>query len=498
MGGASTEVGERTSRVILESAIFHGPTIRNTARRLGLRSEASMRHEKGIGWELPRYAADRAAQLIAEITNARVARGIVDNDPEPKERRVIPMSLVRTRRLLGIDVDAARAGELLSPLGFEVTAPAPQADEVSVSVPSHRLDVTLPADVAEEIARSYGYDRIPGRLPQAVLPPFRPDPSAGRNEVRRILAGLGLDELVTPALIAPDDLARAGYDREASHLVRVANPLSEEHSVLRPVLYPSLLGALRENVRHRRTDAWVFEVGRVYWYQPDRPGQRERHADTAGTGRYEAWEVGIALLGSGAPRSIGEAPRAAEVAELKGVIEALHAALGAPAPGYRAEGDDERHPHLHPGRAGRVVDAAGRDYGSIGEVDPRIAESWDLPGRPVVAAISLDQLLAHAVPVPQVVPVPTAQPVDRDLAVVVAGSTPIGELLRIARMSAGPMLVDLRLFDAYRGPQVGEGRVSYALAMRFQPTSAGDEKSVDKALNKVRGSLTHHLGAEIR
>ncbi|HEX2843607.1 MAG TPA: phenylalanine--tRNA ligase subunit beta, partial [Candidatus Limnocylindria bacterium] len=157
MGGASTEVTDATVRVILESAIFHGPTIRNTARRLGLRSEASMRHEKGIGPDLPRLALDRAARLIADITGARVGEGIVDNDPGPKAPRRIGIDLPRMERLLGIPLTVSEVHGLLEPLGFDVTG---GDDRLEVTVPSHRLDVTVAADVAEEVARAHGYDRI--------------------------------------------------------------------------------------------------------------------------------------------------------------------------------------------------------------------------------------------------------------------------------------------------------------------------------------------------
>ncbi|TMB52669.1 MAG: phenylalanine--tRNA ligase subunit beta, partial [Chloroflexi bacterium] len=228
MGGAETEVTANTTRVILESAVFHGPTIRNAARKLGLRSEASMRHEKGISWDVPRYAADRAAQLIAEISGAWVARGIVDNDPEPKARRVVRGDVARTERLLGIPLDVGRIGELLRPLEFEV-AEADESGTWEVAVPPHRLDVVEAVDVAEEIARAHGYALIPGRLPRAALPPYRADPSELRHRVRRIMAGLGLSEVVTHALIAPEDLSRTGYDPEDPGIVRVANPLSEAH-----------------------------------------------------------------------------------------------------------------------------------------------------------------------------------------------------------------------------------------------------------------------------
>jgi phenylalanyl-tRNA synthetase beta chain len=208
--------------------------------------------------------------------------------------------------------------------------------------------------------------------------------------------------------------------------------------------------------------------------------------------------LGIALHGTAVPPTAVAPAHAADVATLKGMIDGLHDALGIPRPAYRVAEPAERLPHRHPGRSGIVVDASGRPYGSLGEVHPRIAEAWGLPGRPVDATIELDRLLEL---VPERIgasPISTAQPVDRDLAVVLEEGTPVGELLRVTRMSAGPMLEELTLFDVYRGKQIGPGRVSYALALRFQPAEAGDEVSVDRALNKVRGSLKHHLGAEIR
>ena len=494
MGGSSTEVGDGTTRVILESAIFHGPTIRNTARRLGLRSEASMRHEKGIGHELPRHAIDRASRLIAEITGARVARGIVDNDPEPKPPRRVAVDVPRIRRLLGIGLDAGRVRELLEPLGFAVSG---EGERLEVDVPSHRRDVVVAADVAEEVARAYGYERIDGRLPEAALPPYRPDPSEPRHVVRRILAGLGIDEMIGHALIGPEDLERVGRDPRDPELVRVFNPLSPQHAILRPSMTPSVLGGLAENARRRQPDAWLFDLGKVY-HHPVEPTPHDRAAETAGTGRYESWELGIALAGSPVAAPPGAEPLVADVATLKGIVDALHEGIGAPRPTYAAEPEGDRHPHRHPGRTALILDAAGRPYGSLGEVHPRVVDAWGLAGRPVDAAIDLGRLLGFGADVVRAAPIPSAQPVDRDLAVVVTDETPVGEVLRIARTAAGPRLVDLRLFDVYRGGQVETGRVSYALAFRFQPLEAGEEKEVDRALNKVRGSLQHHLGAEIR
>lgn len=454
-----------------------------------------MRHEKGMGHELPRLAADRAALLIAELTGARVGRGIVDNDPEPKAPVRLPVRVSRVSRLLGLDLNGQAVRSLLGPLGFEV---AGDGDGLEVTVPWHRLDVTLEADVAEEIARAHGYERIPGRLPQAALPPYRPDPSGPRHRVRRILAGLGIDEFVGHALIGADDLARCGLDPSDAALIRLHNPLSPEHAIMRPSVAPTILGGLAENARRRQPDAWLFELGKVYWYHPDNPTPRDRRSTTAGTGRYESWELGIGLVGAASPPFPGEEPRAADVATLKGIVDALHDAIGAPRPSYRPEEPDARHRHRHPGRTALIVDANDRPYGSLGEVHPRVARAWGIAGRPVDAAIALDRLLDLVENDRRTTPIPAAQPVDRDLAVVVDEATPVGDVLRVARTSAGPTLAGIHLFDVYRGEQIGAGRVSYAISLRFQPAEAGDEKAVDKALNRVRGALQHHLGAEIR
>jgi phenylalanyl-tRNA synthetase beta chain len=457
-----------------------------------------MRHEKGISPDLPRLAADRAAGLITEITGARVAVGIVDNDPGPHPRQMVEIDTERTERLLGIPVDTVGAGEWLAPLGFETTGL--DATRLAVTVPAHRLDVTSAADVAEELARVYGYDRIPGKLPAADLPPGRPDPSEPRHRLRRVLAGLGLDEVVTHALIGPMDLSRSGFEAAGPHLVRVANPLSEEHAILRPVPYPSVLSALAENVRQRRIDVALFEVGKIYRYRPSAAAATSgAELPQAGAAYHEAWTVGIGLLGAAQPRYPGDAPREWDVADLKGVVDAVHAALGLPRPAYRPETPEEHHPHLHPGRSARVVDSGDKSYGSVGEVDPSVAATWGLPGRPVVGALHLDPGGLFGLPPLSLraAPPAAAQPVDRDLAVVLDAAVPIGELLRLARRNAGPLLADVRLFDVYRGVQVGEGRVSYGLGFRFQP-AAVDEKAVDRAMDKIRGALQHHLGAEIR
>jgi phenylalanyl-tRNA synthetase beta chain len=187
----------------------------------------------------------------------------------------------------------------------------------------------------------------------------------------------------------------------------------------------------------------------------------------------------------------------ADVAELKGMIEALHAALGAPVPAYRPAAHT-RDPHLHPGRAADLVDGSGHAYGTLGEIDLGVAAAWDLPGRPVAANISLAALFEQVAELVRVGEPPAAQPIDRDLAVLLDEGTAVGELLRLIRSNGGPHLIEARLFDQYRGPQLGAGKVSFAVALRFQPANTGDERLVERAMKRIQGALQHHLGAVIR
>ncbi len=497
MGGASTEVGSGTTSVILESAIFHGPTIRNTARRLALRSEASARHEKGIGPDLPRRAIDRAARPDRRGHRRAVWR-----------RGSSTTTLTRSRRARSSWSWAGSNGcsEFHSPPTGSASCSARWASRQG------RRGWACDGDGAELPPRRHwacrrGRGDRPGRgvRPHPVTSAAagasgasaRPDRGPRAGPARPGRAGVGRDGDPCPDRprgprqdgVPRDRRAPGARRKSAGHRALGAAPGDAiRRCSARCATTPASVAATRGSSR------W----GRCTGTTPASPTPRERRSETAGTGRYESWELGIALLGRGTRRSLHAIDEPADVATVKGIVDALHEALGAPPPMFAAEPEAERHPHRHPGRTAQITDAAGRAYGSLGEVHPRIASGWDLAGRPVDASLSLDYLLALIPETTRVTPVPNAQPIDRDLAVVLEQTVTVGELLRIARMSAGPMLADLRLFDAYRGPQVGEGRVSYALALRFQPASASDEKAVEKALNRVRGSLRHHLGAEIR
>ena len=296
MGGASTEVGEATTRRhprVGDLPRADDPQHRPAARP-ALRGEHAPREGDRARPAPVRGRPRRAAHRRDHRCSRRRAGSSTttrSRSPGAGWRSSVP----RIARLLGIELDAAAVRELLEPLGFGVDGDGRRARGVG-PVASAGRDIA--ADVAEEVARAHGYERIDGRLPQAALPPYRPDPSEPRHSVRRILAGIGLDEVVGHALIGPEDLERSGRDPGDPDLVRVHNPLSPEHAILRPSMTPSLLAGLAENARRRQPDAWLFDLGKVYWYHPGTPTPRERRAETAGTGRYESWELGIALAGS--------------------------------------------------------------------------------------------------------------------------------------------------------------------------------------------------------
>ncbi|HCB37043.1 MAG TPA: phenylalanine--tRNA ligase subunit beta, partial [Acidimicrobiaceae bacterium] len=262
MGGAATEIGDGTTAVLLEMAWWDGTSIAATSQRLGLRSEASIRFERGTDWALNALAADRFCELLAEITpgGVQVCRGALDERgtlPEPPQVRVRP---ARMGRLLGRDFDAAELTGLLEPLGFDV-APADDGT-LAVTVPTFRPDTATETDVAEEVARHHGYGRLGRTTPRSPTAGRLTSAQLLRRHLRQVLLGEGVSEAMPNPFLAPDALARAGL--EAADPVRLLNPLAVEESVLRPSLLPGLLTAVGYNESHRNEDVSLFELGVVF------------------------------------------------------------------------------------------------------------------------------------------------------------------------------------------------------------------------------------------
>jgi phenylalanyl-tRNA synthetase beta chain len=518
MGGAASEVGDSTGRVVVESAIFDPIVIRRTGQRFGLRSEASLRFEKGQEFRLARIGADRAARLVAEWAGGSVALGRVDSAPAEPDPARVAFRPARVNRLLGTTLATDEQRALLARVGVttgtppseaaadrtivvagapkQLTIVAPPGDEIVVAVvPSWRRDIAIEADVSEEIARIAGYETIPAILPDTPMPAFRRSPLALRDLVRATLAGAGLTETVSHALVSPR-LAETfrwaaetppveGGEPALGRPIHVTNPLSADHSVLRPSLVGSLVEIVSTNLRRGREDVAIFEVGKGY----GRDGDLTR----------EWWRLGIALSGALDEPSWNRPRRLADLDDAKGVIELVCRRLGFTSPVYRPV-DDE--PLLHPGRAARVIatkDGATALSGVVGELHPKVADEVDLRGsRLLVAELEVGGLSSGRPLDVQAAPPPRHPAAERDLAIVVPETAPAASVAEAIRSAAGPELVSVRLFDIYRGSPLSTDEKSLAWRLRFQ---ADDRTLTEPEIEAAVAAITagvRAIGGRIR
>jgi phenylalanyl-tRNA synthetase beta chain len=515
MGGAGSEVSATTTDVVIESAIFDPVSIRRTAFRYALRSEASLRFEKGQEFRLARIGADRTARLIREWAGGTVSAGRVDSAPEEPEPRRVAFRPARVDRLLGTSLGVAEQRGFLERVGVATEVPtgpvevpvaaganpasvmAPAGEAVVAVVPTWRRDIEIEADLAEEIARVRGYELIPPTLPDTPPPTWQPSPLAARDRLRQALVGAGLTEVVTYALESRRhvdtfrwtvaDRPAAGEAAREGGPITVTNPLSSDRSVLRQALVGSLAEVVSTNARRGTPDVAIFELGKGYGRVSDEP--------------REWWRLGIALAGRFEVASWNRAGRAADVDDAKGLIELLGSLLGAARPAYEALTDE---PLLHPGRSALV--SATADDGSValagvvGELHPRLVEAWDLrTERLVVAELSIVGLGGGSPRVPRSVPPPRFPAVERDLAVVIGADRTSGEVAAVIREAGDELLADVSLFDVYRGRPLGADERSLAFRLRFvSPDRTLTEAEVDAATAAIVTALGERLGARIR
>jgi phenylalanyl-tRNA synthetase beta chain len=498
MGGASTEISDGTTAVLLEAAHWEPTGVARTARRHRLPSEAAKRFERGVDPEMSVVALARAAELLAEYGGARVVGGVVDIDtrgPQP----TIALDAAKPARVAGVDYTAAQVVELLRAVGCTVDA---SGNPLAVIPPSWRPDLTDPADLVEEVIRLAGYDDVPSILPTA--PPGRglTDVQRRRRSIGRTLAEAGYVEAPSYPFVGTPALDALGFpeDDERRKVVVVRNPLSEEEPALRTTLLPGLLATLARNLSRGQRDLALFEHGAVFpggvRVPAPLPGVDRRPDDVIlaallGAVPEQPWHVAVALAGDREPRGWWGKGRAAGWADAVQAARLVAAASGVELT-VRA---GERAP-WHPGRCAELI-VAGRVVGHAGELHPRVCAALELPPRTSVMELDVDALPAAAVPVgPSISAFP---PVFLDLAFVVDEAVTAAALEESIRQGAGELLESLRLFDVYTGAQVGGGKKSlaYSLTLRAPDRTLSGEEAAEVRRAVVEAAATA-WNAELR
>ena len=482
MGGERSEVSETTTRVLLEVANWHGPAINRTSQRLGLRSEASSRYEKGLAPEQTLEAQAVATALLLDVAGARVLPGTIDVGGPGPEAAALRLREARVERLLGVAIPRAEQAGHLTALGFAV---AEAEDGLDVTVPHwRREDVTREADLIEEIARLHGVnENLPATLPSrngavGVLTPAQ----RLRRRAEDVLAGRGLHEIAGWSFADRSllDRLRIPADSALRDVVEVENPMSEAQAILRPTIVGSLLDAAAANMARGHRDLGLFESAAVYRAHPTEPSD-EHHA------------LAALLTGRLQPRSWRADDATADVFAAKALVAAVLDTL-------RVAWDvaPASWPFLHPGRSAEVL-SGGVRLGFVGEIHPLVTREWDIEQPVAVFALDLGKVAAAAPGVAQYADVVSYPPLRQDLAVILASDVPAGDVVRTVREAGGELLAGAEVFDVYTGAQVGEGRRSLAFALTFRaPDRTLTDEDVAPVRERIVGALRERLGGELR
>jgi len=481
MGGSRSEVSEQTSRVLLEAAVWDGANINRTSTRLGLRSEASSRFEKGLPPEGALEAQAMATTLMLELTGATLADGTLDVGGDGPPADVIRLRDARIASLLGTPIEQQRSQEILEALGFGVAA---AEDGLDVAVPHWRRDdVTREADLIEEVARINGLDSLP-----ATLPLNRTGRAGGLSREQRlvrraedVLVGRGLSEIVGWSFTDPQicDRLLLPDDHPLRALVVIENPMSSAQSVMRPTLLPSLLDAAAYNLARGAEGCALFESGSVYRAGPSEDGMaaNEHHglgAIITGPAREPSWA--------------DPQPPAARIETAHALVSSVLGALG-----IDWQVEDGELPFLHPGRTAMIATADG-SLGWFGEVHPAVASSWEI--EQPIAALAINIGRAAAIAPSQAIfnDLTSFPPLREDLAVIVPADVSAASVVACIIAAGSPLVSRAEVFDVYSGEQVGEGRVSLALHVDF---AAADRTLSDEDVAPLREKIVAALKAEV-
>ncbi len=487
MGGANSEVREQTTEVLLESAYFVPETVRRTARRLGLRSEASYRFERGVDPQGTVLALNRAAALLAQLAGGQVSRGVLDVCPQPLTQTVIPLRGQRVATFLGTAVDAPEIGRSLRTLGAVVKRE--RHETWRVTVPSHRADLTQEVDLIEEIARLRGYDTIPTLLLRAEIHGDRQD-LEGRwtRRVRACLAAQGLAEMLNLSFTSARLNVLFPGLVPASSPVSILNPLSAEGAELRLSLLGNLIRTLQHNLRQGEAGVAAFELGKVFY--------NKLHESSAIEQKQERITLAGVLSGNWPVTGIAREGRPIEFADLKGILEALWQELHCETQVRWTRTAEVV--FLHPGKAA-VLAIDETTLGVAGVLHPGHCAELGLPQAPLVFELDFPTLLHYALPVTRYQPLPRFPAVVRDVAIVVDEELPVQAVVDAVHALTNPLIAGARLFDLYRGDPIPAHKKGLAYSILYR---AADRTLTATEVNTLHAQVIDHLvqtlGVEVR
>lgn len=486
MGGLNSEIEEDTTTIIVESANFSGDSVRATSKKLGLRTEASSRFEKGIDPNLCEAAADRVCRLIELIGAGKVCRGSVDNYPNPETAKTIDIRVDRINHVLGIDITREDMVSMLESLEIKVEG---SGNVMTVTPPTVRQDLLEEEDYIEEVARLYGYDKLPVTLPKGNCEAGISDERALRDLTRNSLCGMGLNEIQTYSFVSPKgvDNVRIDEDSWERAFVKLINPLGEENSVMRTILTPNMMEVLARNYSRNIDKVKAFEIGNTFMANML---NEEELPD-------EQYSLCIGMYGKNE-----------DFFSLKGIVEELLKVLGIKGAVFEAESE---YGVYHPGRCARIAVPSGRqgaedvdilydELGIMGEIHPDVAENYGMDGvRIYCCELMFDAIMRHADTEIVYTPLPKYPSTSRDIALLVDEDMAVGKIEEVIRKHGKKILENVKLFDVYRGKQVEEGKKSVAFTLTYRDkdkTLTDDE--VAAVHNDVLNALKDKLNAVLR
>ena len=476
MGGLTSEVTDKTTNVLLEAAVFNGPSIRRTSKALGMRSEASGRFERGVNHKYTAYAIDRAAQLLQQICpSCKVSVGVIDVYPEPVEQRTVTFTAEQINDYLGTSIEKDRMVDILTKLEFGITE---SGDVIEALVPTWRDDVTVMPDIAEEVARIVSYDNIAPTIPVAVLSSGGMTPKkALTKDVTHYLAHAGLSQIITFSFMHKDGLTNMMLPEGDSRYtaIPILNPISEEFPYMRTTLVPAVIEAAKRDIAQQNKDLWLFETANVY---------EPKALPLTEVPHERPMACGI-MMGKVTEAAWNQVQRDTDFYDVKGVVDGLLAKLGLTQFDIQPSSES----YYHPGVSAHYT-VNGVTIANYGELHPQVVKNFDLSGKVYMFEIDLEAVLSIKVPPFRYQSFSKFPGTSRDLAIVAPVSVTSGEIVALIKEHGGEYLESVSIFDVYEGKHIEAGYRSLAYNLQFRSMEGTlNDEDIDGAIQAIIDAL---------